>query len=165
MMEIISISPSQPSNTEKIIRDGLSFAIEFNNGSSKWVLPEYRSGSDAYQVWIDSVESGRAMLLGHAYNSAVWEECRRNGFEFLREAKRKLDGKLDNLFDDAIRCYGEVAQQLKDVTELYPFFENDREEEMGQNSKSERTVEHLKAAQAAEAQGSDYLEEIVQGLS
>jgi hypothetical protein len=165
MIEVYSVQPVQPAKDEEIVKEALSFAIAFNEGSPNWVLPEYRAGQKAYKAWIDAVESGRAILMGHAYNAAVWEECRRNGLAFLQEAKQRLAGQSNGAFNGAIRSYGEVAKQLKKITELYPFFENNREEEMGQNPKSEQAVEHLKTAKTAEAKGAKYLEEILEGLS
>ncbi|NQS91626.1 MAG: hypothetical protein HQ574_04390 [Chloroflexi bacterium] len=165
LLEILKLTSSQPAENGKIIKDALSFAIQFNHGSTEWVLPEYRAGRDAYQVWIDAVRSGKAVLMGHAYNAAVWEECRRNGLAFLQEARIGLKGQLESSFNSAITAYSEVANQLKDLTELYPFFENNREEPLGENPRSKKAAEHIQAAMAAEADGMVYLEEIVEGLS
>jgi hypothetical protein len=165
MLEIYSISPSKRADDQTTIRDALSFVVAFNEGSTEWVLPNYQAGLQGYQVWIDAVSSGRASRMGHAYNTAVWEECRRWGVAFLREAKEKLNGKLSQEFNGAIRSYGDVMVNLKKVTDSYPFFENNTEGEIGKNQKSAQAAEHLRAAESAEKAGLEYLKAIVDGLA
>jgi hypothetical protein len=165
MLEVFSITPTQEADPETIIKEALAFALAFNQGDPQWVLPEYRAGQAAYHVWIDAVSSGRASAMGHAYNAAVWEECRRNGVAFLRTAKKKLKGTLDADFDLAIQAYKEVAEELKEITELYPFFENNQPVPVGDNPRSKKASEHLRAAMSAEDAGQGYLTEIYQKLS
>jgi hypothetical protein len=165
MLEIFSVKPGQPSSDKQTIVEALEFALAFNQGSPEWVLPDYRAGPDAYRVWIKAVKSGQATLMGHAYNAAVWEECRRNGVSFLQEAKKRLQGSADRAFNGAIRAYAETAKQLKDITELYPFFENNQEDPLGDDPRAEKAAEHLQDAQAAEEEGLAFLYEIVEGLS
>jgi len=164
MLEMYAVQPGQSADDESQIREALDFALAFNQGSPEWVLPEYLSGQEAYQVWIEALLSGEASLMGHAYNAAVWEECRRNGTAFLVEAKRRLRGRMEPIFDRAIKAYRKISGQLKDVTELYPFFENNRSEPVGENPRSQKAAEHLKTAKSAEAEGQSLLEEIAANL-
>ncbi len=143
MLELFSIHPTQASADRKVILEALEFAAAFNAGSSEWVLNDYRAGLDAYQVWISAVESGEAELMGHAYNAAVWGECRHNAVEFLQESRKRLGGAADQPLAAAIRSYGEVAGQLKQVSEIYPFFENNRSEPLGENPRSRKAADHL----------------------
>jgi len=165
MLELYALKPARGKEIEIQVRESLVFALAFNQGSPEWVLPDYFAGQDAYQVWIDALISGRASLMGHAYNAAVWEECRRNGVAFLLEAKKRLNGRMDSTFDQAILSYREVASQLKDVAELYPFFENNRHEPVGENPRSQKAAHHLQAAMTAEVEGQGLLEEIINNLS
>jgi hypothetical protein len=165
ILEILSLQPIQPADHQTTIREGLSFAVSFNQGPSKWILANYLTGLDAYQVWIDAVSSGKAMSLGHAYNAAVWEECRTLGVAFLQEAKQKLNGRLSQEFTKAIKHYSMVSDQLKKVTELYPFAAYNNEEPIGKNQRSEQAAEHLQAAQSAEAEGMKYLKRILKGVN
>lgn len=164
MLELYAIKPAQGTGMEVQIREGLEFALAFNQGADEWVLPDYLSGQKAYCVWIDAMRSGRASLMGNAYNAAVWEECRRNGADFLLEAKKQLKNRMDSTFEQAIQAYREVASQLRDITELYPFFENNWQGPVGENPRSKKAAEHLSNAKAAEAEGQDLLEAILKGL-
>jgi hypothetical protein len=165
LLEIYSVQVQQPGSDLQTVREALSFAIAFNEGSWEWVLPDYRAGLDAYTVWIEAVKSGRGILMGHAYNAAVWEECRRNGVVFLQEAQKRLAGGPADGFSRAITAYSAVAKQLKDVSELYPFFENNREEPLGENPRSQKAAEHLLAARTAEEEGLDALQKILEDIS
>lgn len=165
MLEVLSIKPAPPADAETILREGLKFSLAFNQGAQEWVLPGYVTGQAAYRIWIDALRSGRASLMGHAYNAAVWEECRRNGAAFLREAKIRLKGRMDKTFDGAILAYEETASQLKDVTELYPFFENNRPEPAGENPRSQKAADHLSQAMISEEEGQDLLKEILSDLN
>jgi len=165
LLEIHILKPLKPVKDEQIVKEALTFAIAFNQGSQEWVLPDYLAGQDAYQGWIEAVSSGKAALMGHAYNAAVWEECRSYAVSFLREAKTRIPGIIDDALDGAIRSYSEVSKQLKDITELYPFFENNEQGQVGENSKSQKAAEHLQAAKKAEQEGTGYLEEVLEGLS
>lgn len=164
MLEILSINPAVPAEDAIMIAEALEFSIAFNKGSKDWVLPEYVAGQEAYQAWIEAVSSGKALLMGHAYNTAVWEECRRNAVAFLREAKTRIPGIADEAFERAIQAYSDVANQLKEITELYPFFENNGEGQVGVNPKSEKATKLLQAAKKAEEQGTEHLEEILVGI-
>ena len=164
MLEMVSIQPIQGKEAKIQIQEALEFALAFNAGAPEWVLPDYLAGQDAYQVWIDALKSGEASLMGHAYNTAVWSECRHNGTVFLKTAKNQLKGQLDETFDQAIQVYGEVAFQLREITELYPFFENNRSEPVGQNPRSEKAAQHLVKARTAEAEGLDLLKAILKEL-
>lgn len=165
LLEMYSINPAQPSQDRIAIKESLAYAVDFDQGSSAWMLPDYVAGQDAYKVWIDAVSSGKAMLMGHAYNAAVWGECRQHATAFLREAKSRVPGIAEKAFDSAIRSYTEVAQQLKDISELYPFFENNRDEPLGINPKSKKAAEHLEAAKNAENDSVGYLKDILKGLN
>jgi hypothetical protein len=165
MLEIFSVEPAEKAGDRQTIREALAFALAFNEGSPEWVLPDYRSGLEAYQVWIDAVSTGRAALMGHAYNAAVWEECRRNALTFLQEAKKRLkDPNLDAPFSRAIQAYQDVARNLKDLSELYPFFENNREEPLGDNPRSQKAAGHLTSAMKAEENGLRSLKDLLQAL-
>jgi len=164
MLEVYTIKPGQPSTERQVIKESLEFALAFNEGSPEWVLPDYRAGLNAYNVWIDAVGSGRAMLMGHAYNAAVWEECRRNGVEFLKGVNKRLGNTAKESTNSAIRAYSEVAKELKCITELYPFFENNSEEPVGENPRSQKSAQHLRNAMSAEKEGMMHLNEIIEDL-
>ena len=55
--------------------------------------------------------------------------------------------------------------KLKEITELHPFFENNQPDPVGENPRSQKAAEHLKAAMAAEDAGQGYLAEILQALT
>ena len=64
------------------------------------------------------------MIDGHEYNTMCWHECREMAVEFLKEAKTRLNGKLDSIFDEAIEQYTISRDRLMTLYEIRPKREN-----------------------------------------
>jgi len=72
---------------------------------------------------------------------------------------------MDHRLDQAIQAYSQVASQLKDIPEFYPFFENNIEDPVGENPRSQKAAKHLQAALEAEIAGEKLLKQIIEKLS
>ena len=165
ILEMYSIGPSEPIDDVEIVRNSLSFALEMSKGPSKWVHDGYRGGIKGFETWIAAFEAGIASDMGTRYNAGVWSECRTMAVEYLKEAKRRIPERADSLFDEAIREYSEVANQLKNVAEIYPWVEGASEQNLiPVNRSSERASEALEAAMDAEAKGLVAVGEILERL-
>lgn len=163
VIEMYSVKSGDVSEDSTIICEALSLALEHAQNPEKWIFPNYRSGLAGYEAWIRAVENGSAIRMGLAYNAAVWEECRRFGVEFLKEAKQRLGNEHNEVFDDAISHYEIVAEHLKEITALYPFGDLS-EAPIGVNQTSQTAAEALKSANEAEAAGLQALESILAAL-
>jgi hypothetical protein len=158
ILETYGIAESQPSDDATTVKEALEFALRHAQNPEEWVFPNYRSGLKGYEVWIDTVEKGKASQLGMWYNSAVWAECRALGIKFLDEASQRLDGEAVSLLEDAVRCYFPVVENLSKLFELIPrSFSMDV---ISEETAKEAAV-HLKKARKAEEQGLKALEDIV----
>jgi hypothetical protein len=124
MLEMYSLMRGDAADDRTTVREALAFALAFAESPSKWVWPKYKAGLAGYDRWIHALESGPADSLGAAYNAQVWRECREYAVKFLEEAKERL-GEPAAAFDEAIRCYKAVAENLKKVAELFPFCERE----------------------------------------
>jgi hypothetical protein len=103
--------------------------------------------------------------MGMRYNTAVWLECRQNAVGFLEEAKERLSGRANALFEEALAHYTVVSENLGKVAEAYPWtFEASDEDALPVDDKSSTAVEALQAAKEAEAAGLQTLHKIVQAL-
>ncbi len=161
------VKSCKPAPEEKTIKDALNFAIEFSDGSNKWIGPEYKAGPAAYDQWINALEEGKADAFGAAFNPLVWSECRSYAAPFLIEAKGKIRTDLHPLFDEAIRHYQEAAENLQKVSALFPFFPMSadlREANIKDKDRRRQAIVCLEAAKAAEVAGLDALQKIVAGL-
>ncbi len=72
-----------------------------------------------------------------------------------------------SLFDEAIGYYKIVFENLKKLSELFPFFsvtEEQRVENVKEKNLCQRAIECLKAAREAEIAGLEIFEKIVEGL-
>ncbi len=121
VMEMYSAKPCEKASDEKVVKDALAGAIRHARNPEDIKFPKYEMGLQAYELWAKALEEGRALHFGQGYNAAVWAECRKNAVEFLKEAKSRLPGKADELFDEAIGHYTKVYENLKKLYEMYPF--------------------------------------------
>lgn len=162
-IEQYSVSRGEAAGDATVVRQALAFALAHAQNPGDMILPGYKAGLAGFDAWIASVKAGSASHMGLSYNAAVWEECRRFGVEFLKEARGRLDGELAPLFDEALGHYRIVAGQLKAVCELYPF-QGSVEGSIPIDDRSRAAVEALKTARGAEAGGLAALEQIVAAL-
>lgn len=158
-----SLKLCDPADDRTTVREALTFALEFAGDSNKWLFPKYKGGLEAFDLWINALETDTADGFGNSYNTAVWLECREHAASFLREAKERLSSNLSGLFDEAIEHYGNVAWNLSKVENIFPFhtFKPDRIKEEGRRS---RAAELLKEARRQEELGIKTLGKIVAEL-
>ena len=114
---------------------------------------------------VRALKAGKASDMGTRYNAGVWQECRKHAVGFLGEAKNRLSGRADGLFDEALAQYSVVSECLGKVTEIYPWvWEASDEDLLPVDEASRAAVEALQAARDAEAAGLQALDKIVQAL-
>jgi hypothetical protein len=116
--------------------------LKYRNGD-----PKYANGEAAYDRWIESLDRGDAGAHGNSYNAHCWAEARRFARDFLASVStrnRDMSGSLA----PAIAAYGEVAEALDRLTDLFPF--PDRDRRVDDSEVRAQAVEHLRAAQAAD---------------
>ena len=95
---------------------------------------------------------------------AVWAESRRVAVQFLKEAQERLDNVLKPLFTAALGHYRIVVQNLKAVSDKYPFKECE-DERTPVDDHARAAVEALKHARDAEAAGLDVFTELTEQLT
>lgn len=159
VVEMYSVGPGRAADDTLTVKKALEFALE--HASEKWAHPNYRAGLAGYDIWIETLENGRATGHGMAYNTAVWAECRFFAPHFLKEASQRIDGKTSPLFAEAIGHYGTVQQNLQQVKELFPFPWRD---EINDKERCQKAIINLKEARQAEEFGLRVLEKIVSKL-
>jgi len=158
-LEMYSVSQVDPTDDVKVTKDAFRYVLEHSKSPEKWIFPKYKAGLAGFDSWIAALETNRADGFGMAYNAEVWSECRRLAVQFLREAKTRLDDKLSDLFDEATDHYGVVWENLKKVTELFPFFHM-KAEHINDETRCAPALEYLKEARKAEELGLKSLEKI-----
>ncbi len=159
VLEMYSVKPGEAADDARTVKEALGFALEHSKSPAKWIYPKYKAGLAGYDNWISALENGKAHRFGMAYNAAVWSECRNFAVQFLREAKERLGGKLGEPFDEATRHYEAVAQELRKVSDAFPFPPTGEEIEDVHRRKA--ALKCLRAARDAEGSGLAELEKIV----
>jgi hypothetical protein len=152
------ISPAEPADVRKTVRDALSFALDVGYNRRRWT--DSAGGLVGYDAWIRMLQAGMAERFGLGYNAAVWAECRGFAIDFLKEAQQRLSGNLDHLFREAVGHYEVVAQALKTVSDTYPF-RTSGQEPVAVDETAGGALETLKQAREGEAAGLTVLAELV----
>lgn len=164
-LEVYGVERTDPADDATTVKRALQNALRHSENPKEWIrYPKYRSGIEGSDAWIGGVEGGTAATFGNAYNAAVWEECRRFGVEFLKEARGRLNGEIGPLFEEAIGHYGVVARQLASVSELYPFDPELTMDPIGIDDRSREAVKAIEVALDSEAEGLKALARIVDAL-
>jgi len=163
VIEMYSLKPGQAANDAQTVKEALAFALEHATSPAKWIFPKYKAGLAGYDNWIRALESGTADGFGMAYNAAVWAECRGYAVLFLQEARERLDRKAAALFDQALDQYQVVFENLRTVTEAFPFHGMEPEHVKDQ-ARIRTALDALRSARDAEAGGLEILQRIVNEL-
>jgi len=163
IVELYSVEKGEASDDLKTVKEALEFALDHAKNWEKYTWANYRTGLGAYDNWINALETGVAIVGGMGYNSAVWSECRGYAVEFLDEAKKRI-GKEANLFEEATAQYKIVSDNLKRVTEAYPFEGPEFETKVTDEYKIKESIKALKQARTAEEKGLKSLEKLVERL-
>jgi len=162
MVLVSSVRPTTPSDDRKTVREALTYAMDLGYNRQKWM--DRSGGLKGYDTWIHVMETGIAGRFGLGYNAAVWAESRRFAVEFLKEAQKRLDKNLRSLFNTAIEHYTTVAQNLKVVSDTYPF-KKCEDEQTPIDDKADTAIDTLRRACDAEANGLEVLAELINQLA
>jgi len=156
-VRFVSIHPHPPAPDDVTVSEALSRITE------RTLRPQGKDwgtiGPDAYEVWAQALETGAAGGFGHRYCTSIWCELRQNAAAFLREAKERLRGRADGLFDEALARYEVVAAKLQALHELHPFADPCEE-----RTRSDEGAALIREAGAAEALGFPVLARIAGAL-
>jgi hypothetical protein len=161
MVVVSRVHPTTPADDRKTVREALSCALDLGHNRRKWT--DRAGGLEGYDTWIHAMEAGVAGRFGLGYNAAVWAESRRFAVEFLKEAQERRDKNLEPLFTVALQHYSVVAQNLKIVSDTYPFRKCDNEC-VPVDDQARTVIEALTRARDAEANGLDALARLVDSI-
>jgi len=156
----------EPADTVTTVRDALDFAVRYSSSpdiAPGWGGPpeNFRAGIQAYDLWTEAIEEGRANGLGMGFNSHTYAELRRLGVEFLQTASGRL-GKAGPLFEEAIGHYQVAADGLRVVADLFPMPASP--EHIKDRDRREQAIQALTSARDAEKLGLGAFAQIVREL-
>ncbi len=165
LLEMYSVKKGEPADVHTTVKQAFQMVLRHAQNPKDWIqYPQYKSGLEGYDAWINAVQAGTAIAFGLAYNAAVWAECRIMAVEFLKEAQDHLEKNLRPIFEKAIGYYDAVARNVVKINKLFPFSPRLTFDPIGVNDQNQLAVEHLRAAKEAETKGLQILEELVNNL-
>ena len=165
VLEIYSVHPTDTANHQKAIRESFERVLYHASSPSDLIFPNYRSGLTGFDWWIEAIEDGSALSMGHSYNAAVWSECRMYAVKFLKEAKKYVDNDVKKLLDDARNSYEISAHNLDRIHNDYPFSPKLELAPLGIDDRTHRAVQCLRRARDSEKNGLAIIKDIVELLS
>jgi len=165
VIELYSVWPGELADDATTVKQALTFALEHAANPKEWIFEGYKAGPEGFDNWMGALQAGKASDMGMRYNTGVWLECRKNAVGFLEEAKKRLAGRADTPFDEALAHYRAVADSLGKVAQIYPWtFEASDEDVLPVDEASRAAIEALQVAKDAEVAGLQALDKIVQAL-
>jgi hypothetical protein len=164
MIEVYRVKPGEPKQDAEVVKSAFGNALKHASNPDEWIFEKYRSGVEGYDNWINALASGVTSRFGMGYNTAVWHECRKFAVAFLKEAKERLGGTAGDLFDEAIKHYGIVADRLGSLSESYPFIHGDDSGVIPVDDQCQEAIGWLKEAREAETEGLKLLDKIQAAL-
>ncbi len=147
-----------PAADEVVVRQALGAVVERMTRPPDGSI--FATGLAGYDLWAQALEEGKAQDFGHRCCAASYAELRREGVAFLREARTRLPGRADGLFDEASGWYGLASERLEQLCDLHPF-----RNEGNERIRSGEAAQLLREAKAAEAEGLPVLGRIAETLS
>jgi hypothetical protein len=160
LVELYNLKPVEARTPVEVVKSAFEKVIKHAGNPDDWILENYASGLKGFDTWIKGLKSGKANCFGMGYNAAVWHECRKFAVEFLQEARERLDGNTDGLFDQAIEHYQVVVERLGKVSERYPWTPEGGPKTIPVDDQCQEAVDWLKEVREAEAEGLIVLEKL-----
>ncbi|MHA2089232.1 MAG: hypothetical protein ACW98K_00110 [Candidatus Kariarchaeaceae archaeon] len=157
-------------NDFKAVKDALDFATKVatdpknNPAQLPNEMDTYFRGSEAYNVWINSLQEKKELGWGTAYNVACWHECRFFAEDFLREAGYRLPEKYKYLLNEAANYYKKVHKALAKVMKIYPFKGPEQNPDVSEPQRK-KAITHLREAKIAEESGIKMLQLILEEMT
>jgi beta-lactamase regulating signal transducer with metallopeptidase domain len=157
------VHPGTAAEDRKTLKDTFDFVIKFANKKTDPKNP-YMPGLAAYDRWIAAFELGKATGEGAAYNAACYAEARTNAVAFLKEAMSRMPAELNPRFTQAIAFYQITADNLKRLSELFPF-PRTSDKDVKKPDSVKLAVQYLHAAKDAEQKGLMVLTDLANALA
>jgi hypothetical protein len=104
-----------PADARPAIIESLEFAAGIYEDPSKYSMPDYGIGPDAYANWKAAVDEHGASH-GNWWNAMVWSECRAMASEYLAEISRSFTEVSEPALELS-SVYAEIADLLKRVSD------------------------------------------------
>lgn len=104
---LYSLQKCERRDSQDCLRQGLDFAIDLNEHSSRFEWDGYRIGSGAFENWIHALDVDNFETHGHWWNATVWAENREMASDFFANAANG-DSNVAKLAER----FREVATQL-----------------------------------------------------
>lgn len=164
LLEMYWVEPGFTTGDMDTLKEALEFSLDLSKRKSQSIFPGYHSGLDGYDCWIRALTDRSVDGFGHAYNAAVWSECRYFAAAFLKEANERLRGPLTPLFEMGVELYNNVHYHLSQVAEEFPFHQR-QSYHIKETIRLEKALVHLRQARDFESRALETLSKLYRKLN
>jgi len=110
-------------DTRHALREALEFTLQFNSQKKyTWGKGTFFTGTDAYDVWIDSVRTAAIHGFYMGYFVDVWQESRHHAAQFLREMQAAIP-ELQMELGEAAATYAAISAVYRRLNDLFPWMQ------------------------------------------
>ncbi|SFT27314.1 hypothetical protein [Paenibacillus sp. BC26] len=114
---------NEEKGTRKAFREALDFALQFNSQKKyTWGKGTFFTGTDAYDVWIDSVRTASIHGFYMGYFVDVWQESRHHAAQFLQEMQLAIP-ELQAELGEAAATYAAISAAYRRLNDLFPWMQ------------------------------------------
>ncbi len=153
LLEMYTVRLGEAVDDTQAVRESIEFVLKQSKNDQQ--------GKNGFENWIKALETGTASTIGTALNAGCWAECRTFAVQFLKEAKERIGGETNRLFDEAAGYYETERENLQKLSELFPIHLNYANEPIKNTELSARAIAHLRNAGKAEEAGLKSLEKVL----
>jgi hypothetical protein len=114
---------SERKDMRRALREALEFTLQFNSQEKyTWGKGIFFTGTDAYDVWIDSVRTAAIHGFYMGYFVDVWQESRHHAAQFLREMQLTIP-ELQTELGEAAATYVAISAVYRRLNDLFPWMQ------------------------------------------
>ncbi|MCJ8007097.1 hypothetical protein ACFFF5_06285 [Lederbergia wuyishanensis] len=111
-------------NEKTALKEALEFIIRLNEeGIYNWEGNKYFIGQKAYERWLTAMENNKINKYYFSLFVEILNEGRHHAVTFLTEIKEKIPSINEQLINEAISTYSEIASRYKILNSMYPYEE------------------------------------------
>ncbi|WP_018758012.1 RNA polymerase sigma factor [Paenibacillus terrigena] len=163
---VLAIESQYEIDERSALRGALEMILDHYQGREEQCMNAIQ-GLSAYSVWIDAFRGGKIEPNGNAYNTVLLWDARRNAAAFLHEVaatwegETPSDGHVRELSGTAAATYTQIAEQLQELHQMFPFPMGG---EPNDPARAERSIQILQSVHALEVQAVATLEQMSEAL-
>ncbi|MBN1969788.1 MAG: MerR family transcriptional regulator [Candidatus Delongbacteria bacterium] len=111
-LEVHIVHPGSSSSNIIYLKEVIEIVLDHSKNLPYWIQNGFKSGLEAYDLWIEGIVNNRADFKGVASNISFWTNRRKQAISFLIEADNKTENFFHKIFVDLINLYNLIYNEF-----------------------------------------------------